>query len=560
MTNVTMPAVPVQTKSDKDFPTLTAQQIERLQKYGQRKPVRSGDLLFEQGDANVSFYVLLDGTMDIVQPTETLEERFITDHIAGEFTGEVSLLQNRRSLVRGRMTSDGEVLEIPNEKLRALIQTETDLSEVIMRAFILRRLLLIQHGYGDVVVLGSRHSAGTLRLREFLGRNGHPFTYVDLDRDEESRDMLERFHVTVDDVPVVICRGRTVLKNPSNKELADCLGFNPAVADTKIHDVVVIGAGPSGLAAAVYAASEGLEVVVLESNSPGGQAGSSSRIENYLGFPMGISGQELAARAYTQAQKFGAHVMVTRGATRLRCQHAPYVLEVEGAGTIEARSIILAMGAAYNKINVPNLARFEGKGIYYGATYIEAQFCSGEEVVVIGGGNSAGQAAVFLSQTASKVYMLIRSGGLADTMSKYLIRRIDDNPKIELLTYTEVVGLEGNDDLEHVRWKNNKTGEEEEHELRHIFVMTGAAPNTGWLKGCVALDERGFVKTGRDLNERDLLSAAWSLTRQPYLLETSLPGILAVGDVRAGNVKRVASAVGEGSIAVHMIHQILQAG
>jgi thioredoxin reductase (NADPH) len=547
-------------RTGRDFPTLSQEQINRLRKYGKDRAIHNGEILFEQGDAGVSFFVLLDCTMEIVQPTETLEERVIAFHDPGEFTGEVSLLQNRRSLVRGRMTSDGHVLEIPGDRLRVLIQTETDLSEIIMRAFILRRLLLIEHGYGDVVLLGSRHSAATLRIREFLGRNGHPFTYVDLDRDEEAQETLERFHVTTDDVPVVICRGDAVLKNPSNQELANCLGFNPDHNESEIHDVVVIGAGPSGLAAAVYAASEGLDVLVLETNAPGGQAGSSSKIENYLGFPTGISGHELAARAYTQAQKFGADVVIARAAAKLLCQRQPYVLELDSKEKISARSIILAMGAAYNKINVPNLSKYEGRGIYYGATYIEAQLCSGEEIVVIGGGNSAGQAAVFLSQTTSKVYMLIRSRGLAETMSKYLIRRIEENPNIELLTHTEIVALEGDNDLELVRWRNNKTGQEEERKIRHVFVMTGAAPNTGWLKGCVALDERGFVKTGRDLNERDLLSASWSLTRQPYLLETSLPGVLAVGDVRAGNVKRVASAVGEGSIAVHMVHQILQQG
>jgi thioredoxin reductase (NADPH) len=312
------------------------------------------------------------------------------------------------------------------------------------------------------------------------------------------------------------------------------------------------------LAAAVYAASEGLDVVVIETSAPGGQAGSSSRIENYLGFPTGISGQDLAGRAYTQAQKFGAEIVIARSATRLRCERKPYVVEIDDVGTIAARTVIIASGATYNKIDVPNLKQFEGKGVYYGATYIESQLCGNEEVIVIGGGNSAGQAAVYLSQTASKVHMLVRSGGLAETMSKYLIRRIEDNPQIELLPYTQITALEGNDSLERVRWRNNRTGAEELHDIRHVFVMTGAAPNSSWLRGCLALDDRGFVKTGRDLNEKDLLSTGWQFSRQPLLLETNLPGVLAVGDIRSGNVKRVASAVGEGSIAVHMIHQVLQ--
>jgi thioredoxin reductase (NADPH) len=559
-THLAMAEVISERKTSKAFPTLDPNQIDRLRRYGTTRAIRKGDILFDQGESGISFFVLLDCTMDIVQPTEKLEERLLATHEPGGFTGEVSLLQNRRSLARGRMTSDGHVLEIPGDKLRLLIQTEADLSEVIMRAFILRRVLLVERGYGDVVLLGSRHSAATLRLREFLGRNGHPFTYVDLDRDQEARETLERFHVTVDDIPVVICRGDAVLKNPTNQELANCLGFNPDHSKTAVHDVVVIGAGPSGLAAAVYAASEGLQVLVLETNAPGGQAASSSKIENYLGFPTGISGYELAARAYTQAQKFGADVVIARAAAKLLCERQPYAIELDSKERIAARTIILATGAAYNKIDVPNLAKYEGKGVYYGATYIESQLCGGEEVVVVGGGNSAGQAAVYLSQTARKVYMLVRSGGLAQTMSKYLIRRIEENPNIELLTHTEIVALEGDDDLEHVRWINNRTGVQGERKIGHVFVMTGAAPNTGWLKDCVALDERGFVKTGRDLNERDLLSSGWPVTRQPFLLETSLPGVLAVGDVRSGNVKRVASAVGEGSIAVHMVHQILQQG
>ncbi len=559
MADLAAVAAPTKDTLDRAFPKLSPAHIERLQRFGVVHAVRPGEILFEQGDVNVSFYVLIEGRMEIVQPTEN-SERAIAEHEEGEFTGEVNMLWNRRSLVRARMVTEGKVLEIPQERLRALIQTEADISEILMRAFILRRLLLIQHGFGDVVLLGSRHSAGTLRIREFLGRNGHPYSYVDLDRDQEAQQMLERFNVDVEEIPVLICRGDVVMKNPSNQEIANCLGFNQPMTNEKIRDVVVVGAGPSGLAAAVYAASEGLDVVVLETKAPGGQAGSSSRIENYLGFPTGISGQELAGRAYTQAQKFGAEIAITKSAVKLRCDRQPYVVEVDGTGCIAARTVVIATGAAYNKIAVPNLAQYEGKGIYYGATYIEAQLCSDEDVIVVGGGNSAGQAAVYLSQTAAKVYMLVRSTGLAETMSKYLIRRIEENPRIELLTQTEVVGLSGDNDLEQVRWRNRRTGEESTHDIRHLFIMTGAAPNTQWLKDCVALDERGFVKTGRDLDPKDLLSSGWNLTRPPFLLETSLPGVLAVGDVRANNVKRVASAVGEGSIAIHMVHQVLQQG
>jgi thioredoxin reductase (NADPH) len=320
---------------------------------------------------------------------------------------------------------------------------------------------------------------------------------------------------------------------------------------------VIIGAGPAGLAAAVYGASEGLDVLVLETSSPGGQAGSSSKIENYLGFPTGISGRELAGRAYTQAQKFGAQVLIARGA-RLACDRKPYVVEVDNGARIQARTVVIATGAEYRKPPLENLSRFEGAGVYYGATFVEAQVCSGEEVIVVGGGNSAGQAAVFLAGMTKRVHMLVRSAGLADTMSRYLIRRIEETPTIVLQSRTEVVGLEGGDHLESVRWRNSETGQTEEHTIRHVFLMTGARPNTLWLDGCVVLDTKGFIKTGPVLSPEDLSAAHWPLARRPYLLETSLPGAFAVGDVRGGSIKRVASAVGEGSIAISFVHQVLE--
>ena len=322
--------------------------------------------------------------------------------------------------------------------------------------------------------------------------------------------------------------------------------------------IVIVGAGPSGLAAAVYGASEGLDVLALEVNAPGGQAGSSSRIENYLGFPTGISGQELAARAYTQAQKFGAQILIASGATELTCSRKPYSLRVDGGVKVSARTVIIATGAEYRRPALDNLSAFEGAGVYYGATFVEAQLCDGEEVIVVGGGNSAGQAAVFLSQSTERVHILVRSRGLAESMSRYLIRRIEENPKIVLHTRTEIVGLNGNGHLEQVEWRNNETGTVETHAIRHVFLMMGAIPNTTWLQGCVTLDAKGFIKTGTDLTRDDLAAAKWPLARAPHLLETSLPGVLAVGDVRGGNIKRVASAVGEGSIAVSFVHQILR--
>jgi thioredoxin reductase (NADPH) len=325
-----------------------------------------------------------------------------------------------------------------------------------------------------------------------------------------------------------------------------------------VSDLVIVGAGPAGLAAAVYGASEGLGVLVLEANSPGGQAGSSSRIENYLGFPTGISGLDLTTNAYAQAQKFGAQIMIAKGATGLACDRKPYAVNIDGGPRVPARAVIIATGAEYRKPALENLSRFEGAGVYYTAMPMEAQLCAGEEVIVVGGANSAGQAAAFLAQTAKRVHVLVRGERLADTMSRYLTRRIEDNPAIVLRTHTQIVALEGNGHLERVRWRDDRSGDVETNEIRHVFMMTGAVPNTDWLKGCLALDDKGFIKTGPALSPDDLAAAGWPLTRPPYLLEASRPGIFAVGDVRGGNIKRCASAVGEGSIAVAFVHQLLQ--
>ena len=538
------------------FPTLTPAQIERARPFGKLRKVNAGEILFDPGDSSISFFVLLSGAMEIVQPDRG-KETPIAQHSAGEFTGEMNMISGRPSLVRGRVTEPGEFLELTPENLRSLVGRDAELSEIFMRAFILRRLALIAGHLSDVILLGSPHSAGTLQLREFLARNGHPYNYVDLETDSQAQEVLDRFAVKLDEVPVVICHGSVVLRNPTPQKLAECLGFNPTVNESQVRDLVIIGAGPAGLAAAVYGASEGLDVLVLETNAPGGQAGSSSKIENYLGFPTGISGQELATRAIVQAQKFGAEMVVARSAVRLDCSQRPYKIELDGGMKIIARSVVIATGAQYNKPAIPKLAKFEGVGVYYGATYIEAQLCEGEELIVVGGGNSAGQAAVFLSQTAGKVHMLVRSGQLSDTMSRYLIKRIEENPGIEVHLHTEIIALEGTSRLESVVWRNRSTGEEEKRAIRHVFLMTGAAPNTTWLQGCLALDSKGFIVTGRDIEPSSLQAAGWPLSRPPQLLETSLPGVFAVGDARAANVKRVAAAVGEGSIAVHLVHRAL---
>src|SRR5688572_11432122 len=538
------------------FPTLTPAQIRRIAAHAHTRTMQSGDVLVEQGDRNVPFFVVVSGEVEIVRPSGAVET-LVTVHRPGQFSGEVSLLYGRPAIFRMRATKPGELIELDRQHMLALVQTDAELGEIIMRAFLLRRVELVAAGVGDVVLIGSTHSAGTLRIREFLMRNGHPYSYIDLERDPEVQNLLDGFHVAAGEIPVVICRGQIVLRNPTNQQVADCLGFNETVDQTQMRDLVIIGAGPSGLAAAVYGASEGLDVLVLESSSPGGQAGSSSRIENYLGFPAGISGQELTARAYTQAQKFGAQVLIAEGATRLDCTRSAYAVEIDKGPRVPARTVIIATGAEYRKPPLENIDQFEGAGVYYGATFIESQLCRGEEVIVVGGGNSAGQAAVFLAQTARKVYVLIRSRGLAATMSRYLIRRIEESPVIELRTCTELTGLEGTRHLERVNWRKDQDASES-HAIRHVFIMTGAEPSTQWLNGCIALDARGFIKTGPDLSPDDLREAKWPLTRQPHLLETSRPGVFAVGDVRAGNIKRVASAVGEGSIAVSFVHQALQ--
>jgi len=476
----------------------------------------------------------------------------------GDFSGEVSILAGRRSLTTLRVGEPGEVVELDRDALLQLVQTDAELSEIFVRAFLLRRVALIAEGFGDVILVGSNHSSDTLRIKEFLTRNTYPYSAIDPDSDRDIQDLLDHFQFAISDTPVLICRGKTVLRNPTNHEIADCLGFNESVDQTQKRDVVVVGAGPAGLAAAVYAASEGLDVLVLESNAPGGQAGTSSRIENYLGFPSGISGAELTARAYTQAQKFGADMLIAEGAARINCSHnKSYTIQIASGDRIMARTVVIATGANYRKLPLDKMARFEGVGVYYGATRIESQLCEGEEVIVVGGGNSAGQAAVYLSQTARRVHVLIRGRALAETMSRYLIRRIEESPQISLRTCTEIIAVEGDDHLERVSWATDG-GPVESHSIRHVFVMTGAEPCTKWLEGCVTMDSRGFIKTGPDLSRDDLQAAQWPLSRQPYLLETSKPGVFAVGDVRAGNVKRVASAVGEGSIAVSFVHQALQ--
>jgi thioredoxin reductase (NADPH) len=537
------------------FPTLTEAQIDRLRAIGHERTFADGAAVYEQGDAMLTFLVVLDGEIVVTHPYPGGEHP-VAVHQHGGFTGEINMVAGRRTLVRGRARGTLRVLELDRAALRTIVSADAELSEIIMRAFILRRVALIDASQGDVVLLGSRHSAGTLRVQEFLTRNGHPHVTIDVEQDPAAQALLDQFHVAVTDVPVVICRGERMLKNPTNEELADCLGYTAQLNDQTLRDVVVVGAGPAGLSAAVYGSSEGLDVLVLESTAPGGQAGSSSKIENYLGFPTGISGQALAGRAAIQAEKFGTDIAIARTAAKLHCDKRPYRIELSSGESVLTRSVVIATGARYHKPELPNLAKFEGVGIYYSATAVEARLCGTDEAIVVGGGNSAGQATVFLARTARHVYVLVRHA-LKETMSRYLIRRIEDAPNVTVLVQSEIVELAGGEDLERVSWLHRPTGERTTRDIGHVFMMTGASPNTEWLGGCVAMDAKGFVQAGSDLTPQELADAKWPLARPPYHFETSLPGVFAVGDVRATSVKRVASAVGEGSICIQLLQKFL---
>ena len=539
------------------FPQLTSAQIARLEAHGSRRRMAQGEVLAQPGDRHRPMLIVLSGSIEVVQPGLNTEVLVVV-HTAGSFTGEMSALQGVGSLVRARVREDGEVLVIAEDHLRTIIQTDAELSELFMRAFILRRVGLLGSGAGDVILVGSSQSAGTLRLQQFLTRNSFPFVNLDVHTDHSVQSLLDRFHIQVEDIPVVLCRGEVVLKNPSNEEVAACLGMNQQIDDDRVRDVIVVGAGPSGLAAAVYAASEGLDVLVLETGTPGGQAGSSSKIENYLGFPTGISGLALAARARIQAQKFGAEIRTAYTAMKLNCGERPYAIEMRCKTKVRARAVIIATGAEYRQIATENASRFLGTGVYYAATNTEVRRCEMKDVIVVGGGNSAGQAAVFLAGRCSHVHLLVRAKGLADTMSRYLIRRIDESSNVTLHADTEITSLEGVDQLERVTWKTAPQFVPETHPIGHVFLMTGAVPSTHWLQGCIALNEKGFVRTGSDLVPEDFAGAGGAPARPPQSFETNWPGIFAVGDVRCGSVKRVAAAVGEGSACVQQVHQALQ--
>lgn len=535
-----------QNRREQTFPQLNDEMAARLVKYGVEETVPAGTVLFRRGDRRIDYFFVIEGCIEIYDLDKDGQPNVFVVHGPSQFTGEVDLFSERQALVNGRTGADSRLVRVDPTAFRKLVSGEPDIGEIIMRAFILRRVGLIQSGQGGVILVGSSHAADTIRLRSFLIRNGYPYRLLDTDVDEDAVHLLDCLGVRPSECPVVVMPDRRVLRCPTTSQLADELGITILLDGDHVHDVAVIGAGPAGLAAAVYAASEGLDTLVLEALAPGGQAGTSSKIENYLGFPTGISGQALAGRAQVQAMKFGAHMAIARSVQGMDCARHPYRLLLDDGTSVSARAVVVATGARYRKLDHLDYERFEGQGIHYAATAMEATLCAGEEVVVVGGGNSAGQAAVFLARTAAHVHILVRSDGLAATMSDYLVQRIAQSPRITLHTRCQVDHLDGDAYLREVGWRC-ADGTQKRIKAGSLFVMIGAEPNTAWLDGCLDLDRKGFVLTGRD--------ADGYATPSPFA--TTLRGVFAVGDVRSGSIKRVASSVGEGSVVVQAIHRFL---
>ncbi len=538
---------------EQTFPTLTPQEMARMRRFGELRRYKNGEMLFETGKPGPGMFVVLSGHVAITQRDGLGHVTPVIDQGPGQFLAEIGQLSGRVALVDGHAEGDVETLLIPPERLRALLVAEADLGERIMRALILRRVSLIQGGVGGPVLIGPQDSSGVIRLQSFLTRNGFPHHLLDPGRDHDAAELIARYSPSPSDWPLVVMVDGSVLRNPSESELARGLGMIGGPAGDRIYDAAIVGCGPAGLATAVYAASEGLSVVVLDTRAFGGQAGASARIENYLGFPTGISGQALAGRAFTQAQKFGADIMIPMAVKALDCarKDGAFALALDGGDTLRARSIVVASGARYRRPEIEQLEKFEGRGVWYWASPIEARLCAEQEIALVGGGNSAGQAAVFLSGHARRVHMVIRGGGLGASMSRYLIERIEATPNIELVFNTEVVALEGTDvSLERVRWRSRLSGEDSTAAIRNLFLFAGADPATGWLDGCgVTLDRGGFVVTGAQSEQNQ--------GRLVPPLETSVPGVFAVGDVRSGSVKRVGGAIGEGAQVVAALHGFL---
>ena len=553
------------TRSHQMFPVLDAAQIETAKRFasGEARRFAAGELIFDVGEKNVPAWLLLDGSIDIVRRDGLNHETAIVTHRAGQITGEISQLSGRGGLAGGRAGPEGcTAMPFDAPHLRALMVGSAELGEIVMRAFILRRVALIEEGGAGSVLVGRPGTPDLVRLQGFLSRNSYPYTVLDATADEEGRAIIERLGVPPEELPLMLCPNGTVLKRPTDAQAGVCLGITPDLDPAMIYDVVVVGAGPAGLAAAVYGASEGLSVLVLDQRAVGGQAGASARIENYLGFPTGISGQALAGRAFSQAQKFGAEIALPLEVARLDCgggarrKGDPLRLELTNGTIVQARTAVAASGARYRRPDIANLADFEGAGVSYWASPVEAKLCEGEEVALVGGGNSAGQAVVYLASKVKRLHLVIRRAGLEDTMSKYLIDRICALPNVELHTHAEVVALEGStaEGLTAATFRDAKTGATKTAALRHLFLFIGADPNASWLESVAAVDGKGFLLTGGECGH-----AIGDANRTALPLETSVPGIFAIGDVRAGSTKRVAAAVGEGAAVVAQIHGALAA-
>ena len=535
------------------FPRLDDRERERFRRLGRVRAVEPGEVLFSAGERGRSFFVIESGSAAIVQGYGD-ENRVVAVQGAHRFLGELSLLIGQRLYLTGVMREAGEVIEIPLPRIWQLVSEDKAISDMILSAFIARRALLVGLGAG-IKLIGSRLSPDSRRLREFLARNQMPYTWIDLEADDEADGLLRRLEVAASETPVVIASGGEILRNPSTAELGAALGLGWRTVPPALCDVVVVGAGPAGISASLYAASEGLDVQAVEAIAAGGQAGTSSRIENYMGFPAGVSGNELTERGRMQAAKFGARLTTPAAAVTLRSEPGRHRIELSNGATATGRTVVIATGAQYRRLDVPRLTNFEGGGVYYAATQAEAQLCAGELVVVVGGGNAAGQAAMFLSET-STCRLLIRGDDLGKSMSRYLVDQVERNPSIDVRKHTEVAGLHGEHELEALTVADNRTGERSQVASKALFVFIGASPHTEWIDHQLATDKAGFLLTGRDIGA-DALDEFRG--EQPLFLETSRPGVFAVGDVHAGSIKRVASAVGEGSMAVRLIHQRLAA-
>jgi thioredoxin reductase (NADPH) len=531
------------------FPVLTSEQSDRVAAYGHSQAFDDVTWLFRRGDRDADFFLVLEGAIDIVADDLRNGPTILFTFTAGQFTGELNLFNNRMMLVSGRAAPGTQVIRIAHGAFRRLDSAEPDIGEIVMRAYILRRMGFIRHAQGGVAIVGDPQDGDTIRLRRFLTRNGFPHEFLDVAQSGEDA-LLEGLDLSAGALPVVVAPNHETLRNPSNLVLAERLGLTEPLDAAAVYEVAVVCAGPAGLSAAVYAASEGLDTIVIEALAPGGQAGSSSKIENYLGFPTGLSGQALAGRAQIQAQKFGARLAIARSAKQLDCAGSPFRLTLDDGQVVQARAVVVATGVRYRRLTVPDYAKYEGQGIQYAATAMEAQLCENQEAVVVGGGNSAGQAAMFLSRTTRHVHVLVRGPSLAATMSDYLVQRIASSPRITLHACTEITALHGDKRLRGVTWLNKETGVVSVKEIGSLFVMIGAEPNTDWLQGCLELDDHGFVRTGSDRREQGFASR----------FATTRPGVFAVGDVRSGSIKRVASGVGEGSVVVHDLHRFLHPG